>query len=653
MLSGFGPPHARAPADAEVEHAPQLLLVDVAGEPAEDERALPRVPLDLCVAAGGEDALEVAGDAAARHVRESEGAAAQPPGHTEVERRRCEQVGAVVVLLLEDAADERKAIGVDAGRREAEDDVARLDPGAVDQRLAVDASDTGRCEVELALLIHVRHLRRLAADQRDTRRAADLRRALDELSDLLELDPGGGDIVEQHERLGAAGDDVVDAVRSHVGAAVAQQAAGTRDHRLRADGVRRGGKQARLVERMECREGAEALRPRRFDRGAQPFDDRPGRGERNAGRVVRALLLAHGPSLWVLLDEQLAEELRPALRAAADEADDGFADLHAGSVAGGVEDLREGLRLARRVVRLEVQLRKPQRVALREELVDPLARRVELEPVAGVGGGERAPAPLREDLFDPPAGGVGLEPVAGVGGDERAPAAMLLDPKVVLLRARYGGLELVLVEHETEVVDPRCRPLARLDDDVHRALLELGQPELEAQRVELAPGDPRLVRRELLADPPVASDELERELADVARLDLANAARDEVIVEELHRRPSCRTADLSRGARRRRAPSRRSSRRGRAPVPVARSRGRVTAGRPGQPSVRCARGVPDRARPEADARAAPTRATCCRAASVRARRRRSRGSAGSTPARRGARPARGRRARSWRSDSRS
>src|SRR4051812_25218563 len=623
MLSGFGPPHARAPADAEVEHAPQLLLVDVAGEPAEDERALPRVPLDLCVAAGGEDALEVAGDAAARHVRESEGAAAQPPGHTEVERRRCEQVGAVVVLLLEDAADERKAIGVDAGRREAEDDVARLDPGAVDQRLAVDASDTGRCEVELALLIHVRHLRRLAADQRDTRRAADLRRALDELSDLLELDPGGGDIVEQHERLGAAGDDVVDAVRSHVGAAVAQQAAGTRDHRLRADGVRRGGKQARLVERMECREGAEALRPRRFDRGAQPFDDRPGRGERNAGRVVRALLLAHGPSLWVLLDEQLAEELRPALRAAADEADDGFADLHAGSVAGGVEDLREGLRLARRVVRLEVQLRKPQRVALREELVDPLARRVELEPVAGVGG------------------------------DERAPAAMLLDPKVVLLRARYGGLELVLVEHETEVVDPRCRPLARLDDDVHRALLELGQPELEAQRVELAPGDPRLVRRELLADPPVASDELERELADVARLDLANAARDEVIVEELHRRPSCRTADLSRGARRRRAPSRRSSRRSRAPVPVARSRGRVTAGRPGQPSVRCARGVPDRARPEADARAAPTRATGCRAASVRARRRRSRGSAGSTPARRGARPARGRRARSWRSDSRS
>ena len=100
-------------------------------------------------------------------------------------------------------------------------------------------------------------------------------------------------------------------------------------------------------------------------------------------------------------------------------------------------------------------------------------------------------------------------------------------------------LELVLVEHEPEVVDARRRPLARLDDDVHRALLELGQPELEAHRVELAPGDAGLVRGELLADAAVSCDEVERELADVARLDLADAARDEVVVEELHRRSSC------------------------------------------------------------------------------------------------------------------
>ena len=132
---------------------------------------------------------------------------------------------------------------------------------AVDQRVAVDDADARRGEVELALAVHVRHLGGLAADQRDARRAADLRGALDQLRHLLELDPGGGDVVEQDEGVGAAGDDVVDAVRRHVGAAVAEQAAGAGDHRLRADGVGRGGEEPMLVERVEGGEGAEALAP--------------------------------------------------------------------------------------------------------------------------------------------------------------------------------------------------------------------------------------------------------------------------------------------------------------------------------------------------------------------------------------------------------
>ena len=59
-----------AAADAEVEDAAQLVLLDVAGEPVEDRRPLPRVPVDLRAAAGGDDALEVAEDAAAGHVGE-------------------------------------------------------------------------------------------------------------------------------------------------------------------------------------------------------------------------------------------------------------------------------------------------------------------------------------------------------------------------------------------------------------------------------------------------------------------------------------------------------------------------------------------------------------------------------------------------------
>src|SRR5262249_51368973 len=90
------------------------------------------------------------------------------------------------------------------------------------------------------------------------------------------------------------------------------------------------------------------------------------------------------------------------------------------------------------------------------------------------------------------------------------------------------------VEREAEVVDPRQRPLAGLHDDVDRAELELGEPELEAERVELGPGDSGLVRREVLADAPMARNEVEAELADVARLDFANPARHQVVVEEMH-----------------------------------------------------------------------------------------------------------------------
>ena len=46
-------------------------------------------------------------------------------------------------------------------------------------------------------------LRRLAADERDAGRAADLGGALDELGDLVELDLVRRDVVEQHQRLGA------------------------------------------------------------------------------------------------------------------------------------------------------------------------------------------------------------------------------------------------------------------------------------------------------------------------------------------------------------------------------------------------------------------------------------------------------------------
>ena len=110
-----------------------------------------------------------------------------------------------------------------ARRGQPDDVVPSGDGRAVDQPVALDDPDAGGGEVELALVIHPR-LGRLAADQRDARFAADLGGALDEVGDLFEVE-AARDVVEQDQRVGAARDHVVDAVRRHVGAAGVQRPA--------------------------------------------------------------------------------------------------------------------------------------------------------------------------------------------------------------------------------------------------------------------------------------------------------------------------------------------------------------------------------------------------------------------------------------------
>ena len=83
----------RAEADAEIEDAAQLILVDVAREPLEHGRPLPCVPVDLGRAAGGEDAREVAEDAAAGDVRERARATAETARDVEVEACRRKEIG--------------------------------------------------------------------------------------------------------------------------------------------------------------------------------------------------------------------------------------------------------------------------------------------------------------------------------------------------------------------------------------------------------------------------------------------------------------------------------------------------------------------------------------------------------------------------------
>ena len=152
-----------------------------------------------------------------------------------------------------------------------------------------------------------------------------------------------------------------------------------------------------------------------------------------------------------------------------------------------------------------MQLREPQAVAALEQVVDPVARRVQLEPVAGIRR------------------------------DERAPAAVLLHTQLGRFRPRERALELLLVEREPEMVDARQRPLPGLDDDVDRAELELRETQLEA-RSHRAPSTTRPASYDVRSSPirPCRAIEVEAELADVARLDFAHPARDEVVVEEMH-----------------------------------------------------------------------------------------------------------------------
>ena len=161
-------------------------------------------------------------------------------------------------------------------------------PGAraVDDTVALDEPDARARDVQLVLAVDAGQLRGLAADQRDARGAADLGRTFDQRRHLLEVDLIRGDVVEQDQRVGAAGEDVVDAMRGHVGPAVAQRPARARHHRLRPDRVGRRGEQASVAERVQARERAEPFRPGRLDGRAQPLDNSSRGLERDAGARI-------------------------------------------------------------------------------------------------------------------------------------------------------------------------------------------------------------------------------------------------------------------------------------------------------------------------------------------------------------------------------
>ena len=115
------------------------------------------------------------------------------------------------------APRQRVAVGVQAGRRQADEHVARRDASCRRSSASrVDDADDEAGDVVFAVGVEARHLRGLAAEQRAAVLAARRRQTLDDLHGDVGLEPAGGEVVEEEQRLGALDEDVVDAVIDEV-----------------------------------------------------------------------------------------------------------------------------------------------------------------------------------------------------------------------------------------------------------------------------------------------------------------------------------------------------------------------------------------------------------------------------------------------------
>ena len=161
--------------------------------------------------------------------------------------------------MRDDAADQRKAVGMHARGGEAEQHVA-LDDVVGRQQLAAFGRAHGKAgEVVVVAVIHAGHFGRLAADQRAAGLPAALGDAADDRRALVGIELAGGEIVEEEQRLGALHDDVVDAHGDEVDADRVVLAGIDGDLQLGADAVI-GGDQHRVGEAggLEVEQAAEA-----------------------------------------------------------------------------------------------------------------------------------------------------------------------------------------------------------------------------------------------------------------------------------------------------------------------------------------------------------------------------------------------------------
>ena len=129
-----------------------------------------------------------------------------------------ERVGLQAGDVEEHAPGERIPVGMQTGRRQANQDVARHDRPAVDDLRPLDRADDEARDVVFAVGVEARHLGGLAADQGAPVLPARPRDAADDLLGDVRGQPPRRQVVEEEQRLGALNENVVDAVVHEIGA---------------------------------------------------------------------------------------------------------------------------------------------------------------------------------------------------------------------------------------------------------------------------------------------------------------------------------------------------------------------------------------------------------------------------------------------------
>jgi len=124
-----------------------------------------------------------------------------------IEQRRAVHLPA---LVLRQTADQRKAVGMDAGGFQAKQQVAGFDGGTGHRLLAFHRADTETGKVIIAFRIHAWHFGGFAADQCAARRLAAFRNPCDNAFRDTVFQPAGSKIIQEKQRLRALNDQVID-----------------------------------------------------------------------------------------------------------------------------------------------------------------------------------------------------------------------------------------------------------------------------------------------------------------------------------------------------------------------------------------------------------------------------------------------------------